>query len=253
MNGAMDNLKPSLTPGARVELTGGAIWRLSIPVGPAGRYRLAELDDYSELPRRSFPKNPPYQMHLRARASAAVIRGTWGFGVWNDPFGLGILSRAKGVRLPVLPEAAWFFFASPPNYLSFRDDLPAQGALAATFRSRRLPSALLALGAPVLALLAIPAIAHRLRRLGRRMVQQDATGLQLDPTSWHDYSLEWCQEAVHFRVDGQALFQTGVTPQGPLGLVIWIDNQYAAFPPDGRLRYGTLPSAEEAWIEVICA
>jgi hypothetical protein len=35
-----------------------------------------------------------------------------------------------------------------------------------------------------------------------------------------------------------------------MGLVLWIDNQYAAFPPDGKLRAGTLPALEEAWLEI---
>jgi hypothetical protein len=253
MNGNIDNLKPSLKLSGRVEMSGEANWRLSIPAGSTGHYRLAELGDYHGLPRRSFLWNPPYLLSLRARASAVVIPGTWGFGVWNDPFGLGILSRAKGLRLPVLPNAAWFFFASPPNYLSFRDDLPAQGALAATFCSAHWPAALLALGAPAFALLAIPAAARLLRRLGRRLIHQDATGLQLDPTEWHEYRLEWRQGVVDFQVDGQTVFQTVVAPLGPLGLVIWIDNQYAAFPPDGRPRYGMLPAQEETWIEVIGA
>jgi len=253
VNWESNGLKTSLTPGARVEKSGEASWRLSVPAGPAGRYRLAELDDYGGLRRRSFPWKPPFQMSLRARASAALIPGTWGFGVWNDPFGLGILSRAGGARLPALPEAAWFFFASPPNHLSFRDDLPAQGALAATFRSAHLPAALMALGLPAAAFLAIPAAARLLRRLARRFVHQDARLLQLDPTEWHTYRMDWSQGTVHFYVDDRSVFQTGVAPSGPLGLVIWIDNQYAAFPPDGRLRYGTLPAQDEAWIEVIGA
>jgi hypothetical protein len=253
VNWQNDRLKPSVTPGARVEPIDVAHWRLSIPAGPAGFYRLAELDDYIGLPRRSFPRKPPFELSLRARASAVSIPGTWGFGLWNDPFGSGLLSRAGGARLPVLPQAAWFFFASAPNYLSFRDDLPAQGALAATFRSVSWPSALLALGLPVYALLAIPAAARLLRRFARRFVQQDAVLLQLDPTEWHTYRMEWRQASVHFQVDEQPVFQTGVAPAGPLGLVIWIDNQYAAFPADGRLRYGTLPVGEEMWIEVIGA
>ncbi len=116
--------------------------------------------------------------------------------------------------------------------------------------TRRWPAALLALGAPAFALLAIPAVARLLRRLGSRVVRQEAAGLALDPTGWHDYRMEWRESVVDFQVDGQTVFQTGIAPVGPLGLVIWIDNQYAAFPPDGRLRYGTLPTQEEAWIEV---
>jgi hypothetical protein len=253
MNWQSDPLKTSVTPGARVQQTGETNWRLSIPSGPAGRYRLAELDDYGGLPRRSFPWSQPFELSLRARASAASIPGTWGFGLWNDPFGLGLLSRAGGGRLPVLPQAAWFFFASPPNYLSFRDDLPAQGALAATFRSSRWPAALLAMGLPVYALLAIPAAARLLRRFARRFIQQEAATLQLDPTEWHTYRMEWRLGSVHFQVDERPVFQTEVAPAGPLGLVIWIDNQFAAFPSDGRLRYGTLPAQAETWIEVIGA
>jgi hypothetical protein len=253
MDWQSDLLKTSVTSGARVEQTGVAHWRLSIPPGPAGVYRLAELDDYTRLTRRAFPWNPPFELSLRARASAASIPGTWGFGLWNDPFGSGLLSRAGGARLPALPQAAWFFFASPSNYLSFRDDLPAQGALAATFRSVSLPPALLALGLPAYALMAIPAVARLLRRFARRYVQQDATALQLDPTEWHIYRMEWRQGSVHFQVDEQPVLQMEVAPMSPLGLVIWIDNQYAAFPPDGRLRYGTLATAAETWIEVIGA
>ena len=253
MNWHGDGLKQSVTPGARVERSAEAGWRLSIPAGPGGRYRLAELDDYRGLRRRSFPWNPPYQLSLRARASAGLIPGTWGFGVWNDPFGIGILSQAGGMRLPVLPNAAWFFFASPPNFLSLRDDLPAQGALAATYRSIRWPSARLALGLPALAILAVPAAGRLLRRLARRFVLQDAAALQLDPTEWHAYLIDWRQGSVEFQVDDQIVFQTEIAPAGPLGLVIWIDNQYAAFPADGRLRYGTLLAEEETWIEVIGA
>ncbi len=74
--------------------------------------------------------------------------------------------------------------------------------------------------------------------------------MRLDPTEWHEYCLSWRQAAVDFQVDGQTVLQTEVVPVGPLGLVIWIDNQYAAFPADGRLRYGMLASEAEAWIEV---
>jgi hypothetical protein len=35
-----------------------------------------------------------------------------------------------------------------------------------------------------------------------------------------------------------------------LGFVLWVDNQYAAFPPDGRIRFGSLENPEPAWIEV---
>jgi hypothetical protein len=70
---------------------------------------------------------------------------------------MAILKGTEMLRLPALPNTAWFFFASPPNYLSLRDDLPAQGALAAVFRSPRLPASLLVLGAASSAAAAVAA------------------------------------------------------------------------------------------------
>jgi hypothetical protein len=45
---------------------------------------------------------------------------------------------------------------------------------------------------------------------------------------------------VAFAVDEALIFRTGICPRGPLGLVIWIDNQYAAWKPDGRVSMGAL-------------
>jgi hypothetical protein len=176
--------------------------------------------------------------------------GTWGFGLWNDPFsvymGLGGMAR----HLPTLPDAVWFFHASPQNYLSFRDDLPAQGFLAATFKSIKIPTLLLALASPVLALTLIPGAAQIMRRLLRRVIQQDARLIHCDMTEWHAYRLDWETGLVRFSLDGIDILQTQVVPNGPLSLVIWIDNQYAALPPRGRLRYGALPNPEPAWMEI---
>jgi hypothetical protein len=243
-------LKANLTPGACITPLDGATWRLEIPPGPAGRYRLAQLDDYRRLPRRAFRCHSGASLRLRARASQAVIPGTWGFGLWNDPFGMAILSGGDLLRLPALPNAAWFFFASPPSYLSLRDDLPAQGGLAATFRSASWPSLPLLLGVPFLPLLLLPPAARLFRYWARRIIQQEAVALDFDPTDWHEYCLEWGASQAVFRVDGAVVLQTAVAPRPPLGLVIWVDNQYAAAPPSGRLRYGMLPNPQPAWIEI---
>jgi len=154
------------------------------------------------------------------------------------------------LHLPTLPNAAWFFFASPPNALSLRDDLPGQGWLAATFRSARLPVLGLALGALGLPLLVIPPARGWLRHLGQRLVHQDAVDLSLDPTDWHTYGLDWLPEQVRFRVDGSLAFETPVSPPGPLGLVLWVDNQYAALPAAGRAGWGTLSNPHPAWVEI---
>ncbi|MGC8838200.1 MAG: hypothetical protein ACP5UM_07270 [Anaerolineae bacterium] len=225
--------------------------RLHLPPGPAGHYRLAQVDDYHHLPRARFPWTPPLRLSLEARVSHSEVPGTWGFGLWNDPFfavGLGFGGTAR--LLPALPNAAWFFHASPPNHLTLRDDLPAQGFLAAAFSSPRLPSLLLALGMPFLPLLLWRPAARALQRLARGVVQEDGVSLDLDPTQWHAYALEWRAGGVRFVVDGQTVLETGISPRGPLGLVLWVDNQYAAFRPEGRLAFGTLSCGEPAALEV---
>jgi len=242
-------LQTQTTYGAQVALIEPGCWRLSIPEGPAGRYRLAQVDNTRAMKRSLFPYKAPWKMRLKARASKSDLPGTWGFGVWNDPFGMAILT-GKGVRLPQLPNAAWFFHASPQNYLSLWDDQPANGWLGATFRSPLLPSLLLMTAAPLLALMVLPAAARLMRSMGRRHIQQSAIQLDLDPVGWHEFLLDWKTGAVILSVDGEILLKTAVSPLGRLGMVIWIDNQYAAFPPDGRVRYGLLANPEPAWIEI---
>lgn len=244
------DLRANLTRGAQLSRLDGNTWRLAIPPGPAGRYRLAQIDDYSRLPRRAFRWRPPFSLELQGRASAAGLPGTWGFGLWNDPFGMGLLSDGAALRLPALPNAAWFFFASPQNYLSLRDDLPAQGGLAAVFHAPPWPSPLLLPALLGLPLLALPPAVRRLRRLGRAWVSEAACALTLDPSLWHTYRLDWQPGQVRFQVDGAAVFATPLAPCGPLGLVLWVDNQYACVPPSGCVRYGMLPNPETAWIEL---
>lgn len=243
------NLHPSVTPGAEVRQLKSGVWHLEIPPGAAGRYRLAQLDDYRRVSRRAFPWHPPLALSVRARASGDCIPGTWGFGLWNDPFGMALL-QGGGVRLPVLPNAAWFFFAAPPNYLSLRDDLPAQGALAGTFQSPAWPSWLFLPALPFTPLLLIRPLMRWMRRQARKFVKQATVNLAVDPKEWHAYRVEWRIDRVIFFVDEMAALEAPVTPGGPLGVVIWVDNQYAALPPDGSLAYGSLPNPEPAWIEI---
>lgn len=244
-------LQPSTLPpnAARVDQTGAHAWRLSIPAGASGSYRLAQLDDYRRLPRRAFFWQPPLRFSLVARVSTYDLPGTWGFGLWNDPFsaslGLGGVSR----RLPVPPNCAWFFHASPANYLSLRNDLPASGFLAATFRAAPLPPVLLAFGLPLLPGLAWKPAARLIRRCARRFIRQDAARLDLDVTAWKHYTIEWLAQEVTFAVDGHTVLETTCSPRGRLGAVLWIDNQYAAFTPRGELRFGTQPNPA-AWLEI---
>lgn len=245
------DLQPLTTSGGRVNTTTDDSWRLSLPAGPQGKYRLAQLDDYRAHRRRSeLPWRAPLAVQLQARSSSDQIPGTWGVGLWNDPFGISLGLAGASRRLPALPNATWFFFASPPNHLSLRDDRPAQGALAATFRSPGIPAAILGMGLPALLLLTWPPTARVLRQAARRVIRQDTATLPFSHTEWHTYSLNWGMERVVYKINGQMVFETSIVPLGPLGLVLWVDNQYASFPPSGKFDYGFLECHEEVWVEI---
>jgi hypothetical protein len=89
-----------------------------------------------------------------------------------------------------------------------------------------------------------------LRQAARALIRQDAVEMEIDPAAWHTYVLEWQERGVSFRVDGQEVLNTPIAPIGPLGFVLWIDNQYAAFTPEGELKFGSLANARDTWLEV---
>jgi hypothetical protein len=232
--------RPRTSPAASVTSTPGGGFVLQLPAGDSRAFRLAQLDDYVELPRRSFRWDSPVSLSLRARLSAQSYAGTWGFGLWNDPFTLSLGVRGTARRLPALPNAAWFFFASEPNHLALRDDRPGGGFLAATFSSARVPAPLLAPGLLALPLLAWEPSSRWLRHLAARFVGGDSKRLEADPSDWLEYRLRWGPVHVGFDVGGEPVFETDVAPRGPLGLVIWMDNQFAAWRPDGSAASGLL-------------
>jgi hypothetical protein len=71
----------------------------------------------------------------------------------------------------------------------------------------------------------------------------------VDASSWHDYKIEWQPSLCRFSVDDIPVLETPLAPSAPLGLVIWIDNQYAAWGPENRPGYGTLANPA-AWMEI---
>lgn len=245
---AYTKLIPQHTEGASVEPIaddrGDQAYRLTIAAGSNAEYRLAQLDDYAKTPRSQFPWRAPLQMSFSARASSAIIPGTWGFGLWNYPFGMSLGFGGTGWRLPALPNAVWFFHASRENHLSFRDDKPAQGFLAQSFRSPGFDARLIPAG------LALPFSRRWTRRLLAKIIREDGIRPDVDVTQWHSYRLDWRAEGVSFEVDEALVFESPVSPDAPLGLVIWIDNQFAAFTPDGKIGFGVLTNPEPAWLEI---
>src|SRR5687768_14580948 len=239
---AYTKLTPRFTPDAHVEeISRGGAYLLSIPTGKADQYRLAQLDDYTQIPRNRFPLHFPLSLSLSARASSESIPGTWGFGLWNDPFGLSLGFGGNPFRLPALPNAVWFFGASKESYLSFKDassslrSAPlagtsqfeaANGFLAQTFRSPKFHLLLSLAG------LALPFSRKLTRRLLGKVIGEDGIALRVNVTQWHKYKLDWREERVSLEVDDVQMFDSRVSPKPPLGLVIWIDNQYAKFTPE---------------------
>ncbi len=229
-------------------------WRLGIGAGDASSYRDAQLDDYSGLRRSRFPHRPStalrteFSLSLVARTSTSSAAGTWGFGLWNDPFGLSLGLGGNPFRFPALPNAAWFFYASPQNYLSFKSGqsqriVPANGFMAQTFRAPKFHPLLIPAG------LALPFSRVATRNLLGRVIDEDSSALSVDTTQWHRYRLEWSPQGVTWDVDEVRVFESAVSPHPPLGVIIWIDNQYAAFTPEGKISGGVLGSGEE-WLEV---
>jgi len=227
---------------------GGFIFEL--PATPSRKYALAQLDDYMHLRRGAFPHRRPVSLQLNARVSGPCLPGTWGFGFWNDPFSAGF--GAGGMRriLPVLPNAAWFFYGSNPNYLSLRDGLPGKGFHAGVFRSPLLPSFLSLAALPALPFFLWPTTARVLRRLAQIIVKEDAASLPVNVTELHQYQLRLTSGSVAFSIDQETVFKTQVSPLGRLGLVIWIDNQYFKFTPDGKISLGFLPTGSEQVMHV---
>ena len=257
---AYTKLTPHYTPGAHVEeISHGNEYRLIIPAGPADKYRVSQLDDYTKTIRGRFPLRPPLNLSLSARASSESIPGTWGFGLWNDPFGLSLGFGGNLFRLPALPNAVWFFGASKESYLSFKDassslrSAPlagtsqfeaANGFLAQTFRSPKFHLLL------ILAGLALPFSRKLTRRFLGKVIGEDGIALSVNVTQWHKYKLDWREERVSFEVDDVQVFDSQVSPKPPLGLVIWIDNQYAKFTPKGKIGFGVLENPEPEWLEI---
>lgn len=234
-------MKSRTTPNASVDKTESG-YLLKIPAGDASAYRFAQIDDYFGLPRRKFPHHS-LTLSLRARTSAFPLPGTWGFGLWNDPFGMSLGFGGRRWQLPALPNAAWFFGASQENHLSFSDK-PANGFLAQNFRSPKFHPLLILTG------LVFPFSRKATRKLLGRIIDEDSSTLSVDITQWHSYRLEWSQRGVAWYVDEVLTFESSASPNPPLGLVIWIDNQFASFTPDGKIGFGVLENPEPAWLEI---
>lgn len=220
--------------------------RLVTDAARASVYSDAQLDDYHADARdvkRRWLWRPPVKMQVRARASSSELIGTAGFGFWNDPFTL-----SGGIR--ALPEAAWFFYASPPSNMALVPGMPGYGWKAAVVNTTFTSSTL----ASVPTALAVLWTRFRGGTIAERWVQRISGAhearLDLDWTVWHTFDLDWRRDMAFFCVDGQPVLHAPHPPRGPLGFVAWVDNQFAVATPKGEFHFGTLDAPGTQWLEL---
>jgi hypothetical protein len=233
-----------------LEPTGSSL-RLVNTDASAGHYTNAQIDDYQGLPRRALKWRAPLRMTVRARFSlpagndSAGIEGTAGFGFWNDPF------MMTGARVPTLPRAIWFFYASRPSNMKLDPATPGYGWKAATIDTMRPVALLLAPLAPLAVLLMNLRPIYRAfwPTVQRSLCIKEST-VDAEMTEWHSYVIEWRREQAQFAVDGIAVLENAPSPWGPLGFVMWLDNQYMVVTPWGRFRWGLLDIPGRQWMEV---
>jgi hypothetical protein len=216
--------------------------RAELRLPAAKGYADAQLDDTQNLPRAFLRWRPPLRFSVRARTSRPDPPGTFGFGFWNDPFSLSLGMGGAARKLPAAPQCAWFFYGSPPHDLPLAEGVPGSGWKAQTLVFRRWPSLILA---PIAAggslLAALPPTRRWAFRQARRFYRAAEKLLAVDPSEWHAYAVEWSAAAVRFVVDGAEVLRTEISPAAPLGLVLWIDNQYATASPGKGFGFGVLP------------
>ena len=237
--------KRVVTKTSRLEAAGG-VWRFVNTLTHGDTYTNAQIDGYQGVPRSAFPWQPPLTLTVEARFTHpdGHLCGTAGFGFWNDPF------LMTGLRLPALPQAVWFFYGSPPTNLKLAVDVPGRGWKAAALDAKSLPAPLLLPLAPLaVPLMNVPPLYRALWPLAGRALRISEALVPAEMTAWHAYRIEWGVERVRFLVDGAPILE-GPSPRGPLGFVMWNDNQAMVATPQGQFRWRTLPVPGEQAMEV---
>jgi len=217
------------------------------------RFRLTPFD-----PRTSPTGAPQTTAQTEAMRKAVALSaptveqdyllGTVGFGFWNAAISL---MRAE----PRLPDAIWFFGASPPSNMALVPGVAGWGWKAQVVHANRLGA--LAAGAPTLGAMLWARLSGRpAAYAGASRWLQTMTGAceapldaHADLRDWHEYTLEWRRDEARFCVDGVEALVVPQPPQGPLGFVAWLDNQYAVATPRGELRFGTLSTGPQ-WLDL---
>ena len=215
--------------------------RALLTLPPVKSYADAQLDDTQTLRRHTLRWKPPLRFSVRARTSIPAPLGTFGFGFWNDPFSLYLGMGGAARKLPSAPQCAWFFYGSPPLDLPLAEGVPGSGWKAATLRFRNIPSPVLApIALGGVALASLPLLRRWALAQARRVYRAEERVLEIDPSQWHTYAIEWSPVSVGFFLDGAEMLRSMHPPLAPLGLVLWIDNQYAVASVEKGFGFGVL-------------
>lgn len=240
-----DTLRPAPDPHWNHYLVGEAAHYEQVPSGfrlcladaHAGEYSDSQLDDF----RAALSWRPPLSLTVRARFSHGVdqLRGTAGFGWWNNPFEGG-----RATQVAVGPQVLWFFFGSPPSQLATTPGWSGQGWFAQGMRVPTLPGWLVKAGMLALRLPFLKPLARQGAEQVSRAAERPLAHLAL--TEWHEYQIVWQPDLATFWVDGAEILRYPSPPQGPLGLVFWMDNQWATVDGEG----GLLDIPQRQWLEL---
>jgi hypothetical protein len=210
-------------------------------------YSDAQVDDYHHDGVLRW--RPPCEMRVRARISQPLLsmRGTAGFGFWNDPLGMTKIDLSqpwwRSIRLP---QAVWFFFAGAPTQMKFALDGANNGWKAATLDASSLWAKAMLPFAPLAMLACRWQWAYRrLWPLAERVLKIAEVTIPVEMEQWHDYKLRWEVDKVTFWVDDLQLMSTTRSPRGSLGFVAWVDNQFMIATPQGRFDSGLVATPEQ--------
>lgn len=241
------------TPGSGRMESGNGVLRLINGVEAGNVYSNAQIDDTQGRRRAHFLWKPPLRLQVRARFShpgvqesgEVSMQGTAGFGFWNDPFWM------TERRLPALPRALWFFYAGANSDIRLARDVRGNGWKAATIDARTAAFLALLPAAPLaLLLMRIPNLYHRLWPIGQRAIRVSERLVPGPMDRWRIYTLDWSRRWVRFWVDGRLLHESPYAIPGPLGFVLWIDNQFMRISPEGHFASGISARREEAWLAI---
>lgn len=150
----------------------------------------------------------------------------------------------------MLPEAVWFFYASPPSNMALVPGIPGWGWKAQVVHSMRAGALLATLPTAVTTVWArLTGNTRPAARWMQRLSGASESLLTVDMTAWQHYTLEWQAHEASFQVNGETVLRVPNPPTRPLGFVAWLDNQFAIASPRGVLRFGTVASGPQ-WFEL---